>query len=240
MKTPDELHLIAFECAPIGLVMTESRVIRACNPAFAAMFGYEREELVDQSFAILYPSVEEFMRIRDVGVEPLRKNNRYSDERIMARKDGTLFWCRVRGHSLTRDDDPLRRAVWSFADLSETRQVLQTVDARAPDYHASGRGPHVEGDCAHARHLAAHGGGLSGQAVEEIRGQQRRGTSLASELHARIALCAVPAADLDPGIGVFQQQASIVRMAEHRGDISNPQVRKPDRAPRGQRAPSEP
>jgi PAS domain S-box-containing protein len=125
MKTPDELHLIAFECAPIGLVMTESRVIRACNPAFAAMFGYEREELVDQSFAILYPSVEEFMRIRDVGVEPLRKNNRYSDERIMARKDGTLFWCRVRGHSLTRDDDPLRRAVWSFADLSETRQVLR-------------------------------------------------------------------------------------------------------------------
>jgi PAS domain S-box-containing protein len=125
MLSPEELHLIAFESAPIGIVMTESRVIRACNPAFAAMFGYEREELIDRSFAILYPSVEEFVRIRDVGVEPLKKNNRYSDERIMARKDGTLFWCRVRGHSLTRDDDPLRRAVWSFADLSETRQVLK-------------------------------------------------------------------------------------------------------------------
>jgi PAS domain S-box-containing protein len=125
MKSLEELHLIAFEHAPIGIVMTESRVIRACNPAFAAMFGYEREELVDRSFAILYPSVEEFVRIRDVGVEPLKKNNRYSDERIMARKDGTLFWCRVRGHSLTRDDDPLRRAVWSLADLSETRQVLK-------------------------------------------------------------------------------------------------------------------
>ena len=42
----------------------------------------------------------------------------------MARKNGSLFWCRVRGHSLTPDDDPLRRAVWSFADLSETRNVL--------------------------------------------------------------------------------------------------------------------
>jgi PAS domain S-box-containing protein len=125
MKSPEELYLVAFEHAPIGIVMTESRVIRACNPAFAAMFGYERDELIDRSFAILYPSVEEFVRIRDVGVEPLKKNNRYSDERIMARKDGTLFWCRVRGHSLTRDDDPLRRAVWSFADLSETRQVLK-------------------------------------------------------------------------------------------------------------------
>lgn len=120
----ENLHEIAFENAPIGLVVTESRVIRACNPRFAEMFGYAREELVDHSFAMLYPSLEEFVRIRDVGVEPLKKNNRYSDERIMARKDGSLFWCRVRGHSLTRDDDPLGRAVWSFADLSETRQVL--------------------------------------------------------------------------------------------------------------------
>jgi PAS domain S-box-containing protein len=123
MTTKDDLHLLAFEHAPVGLVVTESRVIRACNPRFAEMFGYEVMELEDRSFAILYPSFEEFVRIRDVGVEPLRKNNRYSDERIMARKDGSLFWCRVRGHSLTRDDDPLRRAVWSFADLSEYRPV---------------------------------------------------------------------------------------------------------------------
>ena len=124
MNWAENIRELAFEHAPVGLVVTESRVIRACNPRFAEMFGYERDELTDRSFAILYPSFEEFVRIRDVGVAPLKKNNRYSDERIMARKDGTLFWCRVRGHSLTPDDDPLRRAVWSFADLSETRPVL--------------------------------------------------------------------------------------------------------------------
>lgn len=111
------------EHAPVGLVLTESRVIRACNPAFAAMFGYSTAELLNKSFAVLYPSLEEFVAIRNVGVEPLRRNNRYTDERIMARKDGSLFWCRVRGQSLTRDDDPLRRAVWSFADLSEVKPV---------------------------------------------------------------------------------------------------------------------
>lgn len=124
MTPQDELHLLAFQHAPVGLVVTESRIIRSCNPRFAEMFGYSPDELSDRSFAVLYPTFEEFVRIRDVGVEPLRKTNRYSDERIMARKDGTLFWCRVRGHSLTREDDPLRRAVWSFADLSQTRQVL--------------------------------------------------------------------------------------------------------------------
>ena len=121
----DELNLIAFHHAPIGIVMTANRMISACNPAFAAMFGYECGELVDRSFAILYPSIEEFVRIRNVGVEPLKRYNRYSDERIMARKDGSLFWCRVRGHSLTPDDDPLRKAVWSFADLSSYRPVAQ-------------------------------------------------------------------------------------------------------------------
>jgi PAS domain S-box-containing protein len=123
MNALDELERIAFEHAPVGLVLTEDRVIRACNPAFASMFGYARAELIDQSFAILYASFEEFVSIRNVGVEPLRRVNRYSDERIMARKDGSLFWCRVRGHSLTREDDPLRRAVWSIADLSDFRPV---------------------------------------------------------------------------------------------------------------------
>ena len=108
---------------PANSVPQPSGGLATANPAFAAMFGYDRDALLDQSFAILYPSMEEFVKIRDVGVEPLKRENRYSDERIMARKDGSLFWCRVRGHSLTRDDDPLRRAVWSFADLSYARPV---------------------------------------------------------------------------------------------------------------------
>lgn len=124
MSAIPDLNALAFEHAPIGLVVTESRVIKACNPAFAHMFGYARDELLEQSFAILYPSMEEFVAIRDVGVEPLKRENRYSDERIMARKDQALFWCRVRGHSLTPDDDPLRRAVWSFADLSDSRAIV--------------------------------------------------------------------------------------------------------------------
>ena len=107
-EATEYLHELVFEHAPVGLVMTENRIIKTCNPMFAEMFGYAVSDLIDRSFAILYPSIEEFVRVRDVGVEPLKKWNRYSDERIMARRDGTLFWCRVRGHSFTRDD-PLAR-----------------------------------------------------------------------------------------------------------------------------------
>ncbi|WP_419907644.1 LuxR C-terminal-related transcriptional regulator [Hoeflea sp.] len=113
----------AFNEAPIGIVMTQHRIIRFYNKAFAEMFGYEGDALRDQSFAILYPSLDEFVKIGNIGLQPLRETGRYSDERIMARRDGSLFWCRVRGNSLTREE-PLAHAVWSMADLSHERPVI--------------------------------------------------------------------------------------------------------------------
>ena len=111
---------LAFTYAPVGLVITENRVIRDCNPVFAEMFGYDVKELKNQEFSMLYPTNEEFVNIRDRGIKQLQNTNTYWDERIMARKGGELFWCRVRGHSFT-PDEPLMRAVWSFADLSQIR-----------------------------------------------------------------------------------------------------------------------
>tara|TARA_R110000751_G_scaffold71441_10_gene144960 strand:+ start:79352 stop:79984 length:633 start_codon:yes stop_codon:yes gene_type:complete len=120
---PQYMLETAFQEAPVGIVMTQHRVIRFCNRAFADMFGYTADELRDQSFAILYPSIDEFIKIGNIGLTPLRETGRYSDERIMARKDGSLFWCRVRGNSLTRDE-PLAHAVWSMADLSHERPFI--------------------------------------------------------------------------------------------------------------------
>ena len=114
---------LAFHFVPVGIVVTENRVIRDCNQTFAGMFGYTRAALRDQTFAILYPSQEEFANIRNRGVECLREGGIYWDERVMMRRGGDLFWCRVRGHTFT-PADPLMRAVWSFADLSATRPYV--------------------------------------------------------------------------------------------------------------------
>ena len=51
-------------------------------------------------------------------------DGRYRDERIMRRRSGELFWCRVRGQSLD-PELPFARAVWSFADISEARPVTE-------------------------------------------------------------------------------------------------------------------
>ena len=119
--TPD-LETLAFDHAPVGLIYAENRVIRRCNQRFAEIFGFAVEELEGQSLSMLYPSSEEFQRIGKLGPEKMRGTGRYADERIMRRRDGSHFWCRVRGQSLDVDT-PFARSVWSFADISDHRPV---------------------------------------------------------------------------------------------------------------------
>ncbi|MBV2361515.1 PAS and helix-turn-helix domain-containing protein [Thalassococcus sp. CAU 1522] len=115
-----DLATLAFDHAPVGLIYSEDRVIRRCNPAFARMFEYPHDAFEGRSLSFLYPSDAEFERIGRLGAEKMSGSGRYRDERIMRRASGELFWCRVRGQSLEAAT-PFARAVWSFADISESR-----------------------------------------------------------------------------------------------------------------------
>ena len=119
---------LAFDHAPIGLAILENRIIRRCNLRFAETFGDGTTPLDPASFtgvplAEYYPSIEEYRRIGEQGLCAMRKTGRYSDQRVMRRTGGALFWCRVRGQSVT-PEDPFRCGVWSFADLSDERPMV--------------------------------------------------------------------------------------------------------------------
>ena len=113
----------AFAHAPIGLALLESRIIRRCNLQFGEIFGAAPELFEGSAMAALYPSRDEFESIGARGLAVMRQTGRYSDERIMRRASGVLFWCRVRGQSLT-PEDPFARGIWSFADLSQERPLV--------------------------------------------------------------------------------------------------------------------
>ncbi len=114
---------LAFTHAPTGIALLEHRIVRLCNPRFAEIFGGTPDDYTDSPIAALYPTPDEFESIGARGLEAMRSTGRYSDERIMRRRSGALFWARVRGQSLT-PEDPFARAVWTFSDLSEERPVL--------------------------------------------------------------------------------------------------------------------
>lgn len=101
------------EALPVPLVYATHRIIRDCNAEFAALFGYERQELASQSFNLLYPSLADFVMVGEMWGQNFAGGRSYADERIMRKRDGTRFWCRVRGRSLLAKD-PFSEAIYCF------------------------------------------------------------------------------------------------------------------------------
>jgi PAS domain S-box-containing protein len=126
-------YRLAFNLAPVGLVLSSNRTIVDCNERVSEMFGTAREQLIGQSFQVLYPSADEFERIGARMLPILNRSGVYADNRIMKRLDGRFsgetFWCHVTGRALNRDA-PHEAGIWSFEDLSESRPVKADLTAR--------------------------------------------------------------------------------------------------------------
>lgn len=118
-----------FLYAPVGMCISENRIIQSCNHALAAMFGYAGADLVAASFLMLYPTMDEFLRTGDRIIPIMNAKGRYSDERIMRRANGELFWCHVSGHAL-QPNKPLGSGIWTFEDVSEKRPVTAQLTPR--------------------------------------------------------------------------------------------------------------
>lgn len=115
---------LGFEHAPVGLCMLENRIIRGCNRQFAETFEGDVDSFVDVPLAEFYVSQADYDSIGQRSLAALQETGRYADERIMQRRSGALFWCRVRGRSLT-PEAPFQRGIWSFTDLSAERPVVE-------------------------------------------------------------------------------------------------------------------
>ena len=122
-------YRLAFELAPVGLVLSRNRTMIDCNRHVCEMFGASREVLIGQSFQVLYPSADEYERL-GAHMEPiLNAKGYYADNRIMKRANGEVFWCHVSGRALNRAD-PHASGIWSFEDLSAQRPVRAELTGR--------------------------------------------------------------------------------------------------------------
>ncbi|HCN88859.1 MAG TPA: helix-turn-helix transcriptional regulator [Oxalobacteraceae bacterium] len=169
-----------FRHAPVGMCISQHRIIHACNETLARMFGYQAEELIGKSFLVLYPTPDEFERTGARIVPIMNAKGHYSDERIMKRASRELFWCHVSGRSMVHND-PHAAGIWTFEDLSEKRPVTAELTPREREISAL----LVEGKTSK---LIARQVGLSPRTVEMHRAKLMRKFSAAtsSELVHRL------------------------------------------------------
>ena len=126
-------YRLAFDIAPIGLVLSRNRTMVDCNQRVCEMFGAAREQLIGQSFQLLYPSVDEYERTGARIAPIMNARGFYADDRVMKRVDGRFkgeaFWCHVTGRALDRAA-PHEAGIWSFEDLSARRPVKAGLTPR--------------------------------------------------------------------------------------------------------------
>lgn len=130
---PSADYRLAFDMAPVGMVISHRRVIVDCNQHLCDTFGASREHLVHQSLRVLYPSADEYERMGARLAPILNTHGHYADDRVMRRAGGRLlgelFWCHVTGRALNRAD-PHEAGIWTFEDLSARRPVKADLTGR--------------------------------------------------------------------------------------------------------------
>jgi PAS domain S-box-containing protein len=77
-----------FKAAPIGIGLVSDRVFKQVNDEFCHMVGYSREELIDQSARMVYPSQAEYDRVGRVKYAQIGRRGTGTVETRWVRKDG--------------------------------------------------------------------------------------------------------------------------------------------------------
>ncbi len=80
-----------FRSAPTGIGLVVDRVIKEANQKLCEMTGYAREELLDRSARLLYPTEEEFDRVGRVKYGMIEEGVVGVVETRWRRKDGALI-----------------------------------------------------------------------------------------------------------------------------------------------------
>jgi diguanylate cyclase (GGDEF)-like protein/PAS domain S-box-containing protein len=115
--------------ASVGILFSNRGMMMSCNPRFAEMFGYTREEMTGQPSVSLFTSPEAYRRFgEDAG--PLLGNGLPFERAEMqfVRRDGSLIWCRVRAKAVDSDRSQ-EGTIWILEDVTEARQTMVEVQA---------------------------------------------------------------------------------------------------------------
>ena len=115
--------------ASVGILFSKGGVMMSCNPRFAEMFGYTADEMAGRRALEVFPSAEVYAQFgSDAG--PLLGNGLPFEkpEFQFRKKDGELFWCRVRAKAVDTDRSE-EGTIWILEDVTEARRTLIEVQA---------------------------------------------------------------------------------------------------------------
>ena len=117
---------LIFEAASEGIVFEQDGIVRKCNRMFASMLGYRPEDLVGQLTSVWFADPADFERTAIASARRIRTGQLYERELRVARKDGEVFWCEVRGQAV-RPGSLAGGTIWVYSDISERKATEERI-----------------------------------------------------------------------------------------------------------------
>ncbi len=121
---------LMFSLSEVGIVYLRGARIERANQAMAALTGYAAPELTALDAAELYENARECVAFEAKVSAALREHGRYSGERLLRRRDGSLHWVQVAVRPVDAEDLETG-LICSFVDIDERRRARETLALQA-------------------------------------------------------------------------------------------------------------
>ncbi len=125
---------LMFSLSEVGIVYQRGARIERANQAMAALTGWASPELSTLDAAELYESARECVEFEARIGQALREQGRFSGERRLRRRDGSLIWVQVAVRPVNQDesqDESESAVICSFIDIDERRRTRETLAGQA-------------------------------------------------------------------------------------------------------------
>jgi len=117
---------LIFESVSEGIVFMKQRIVHKCNAKFAQMLGYRPEELVRRPSLVWYADPVEWEHLGRQARATMAQGLVYESELLVRRKDGTTFWCEVRGRAVD-PQDIYAGTIFIYIDISARKEREERV-----------------------------------------------------------------------------------------------------------------
>lgn len=111
-----------FQNAVAGIVHFKDGIFIRSNEAWEKMLGYQPGELDNKSSRIIYPSEEEYSKIRKDAYESMLHAGHYTAEQTLQKKDGSHIVALLSGAYLD-GEDAQKGSIWVGIDITDRKNA---------------------------------------------------------------------------------------------------------------------
>jgi two-component system sensor histidine kinase/response regulator len=117
-----------FDSASAGIGLVRAGRMHRCNRAMESIFGYGEEELKQLPDYMLFCNSEEERNERfPIVIASLSRGETHSIEKLLSRKDGSMFWCHLLGRAIDPSDVEGKGQVWLAEDITESKLAQEEL-----------------------------------------------------------------------------------------------------------------